>query len=858
MEIEAKFALPDLDAFGRILELDRLAGFDLSAPSVKRVHDTYLDTADRRMLAAGYSCRRREQADGSLITLKSLSGGQGAIHRREELESLLAWDQEPNRWSGGPLRDRVLELTQGNPLRPILQLQQERTTRWVGSLGNPVAELSLDAVYITGIGMERVQYELEVELASQGSEEDLERIATHLQDGWHLLPVQRSKFERALCLLEADSATGCLLQPAERILCRQIAGRDDLHGRRAAALLGLDAGLTQVEAGLSAGMSPRRVRYWLAEYRRRRLSVFPDRVAATAQSEVHPSVAPAHPEHPCPSEAAPAIHPSSIEDLFVDYSVNRQHARSVADHALRLFDLFQDLHELPPGRRPLVEIAGLVHNIGLDTDPAAHHIAGRDILLAHPPQGLSNQERLIVALSTFMHRKRVTAKRLARLNVTPFADLPGPLMTQALALSALVRLADGLDYSQSGSSSLGHIERRGEAIEIEILGPYATVDADRTQVKSDLADMMFGTKLRFYPASVVAVQEQGDRSPVVSAPVVEPTTLIPQEPPEKPGLVEDETMTQAARKTLYFHYQRMLYHEPGTRLGEDIEELHDMRVATRRMRAAFQVFGPYLDTKQMRPIRKGLQRAGQALGAVRDLDVFWVKTEDYLRSHAPGEAPDLSALRSVWLNERERARGNMLAHLDSDRYAKFHDEFRAFLGATSGGEVPSITEKGEPVPHRVRHVVPVALCQRLAAVRAYGEWVTGPDVPLARLHRLRITVKRLRYTLEFFREVLGADAQVAIDTVKDLQDHLGDLQDAVVASNLLRDFLTWGTWGHAEATSRETPWPTELVVAPGVAAYLTARQTELQRLIGSFSQAWSSFQGEESSQLMASVIIPLL
>ena len=64
----------------------------------------------------------------------------------------------------------------------------------------------------------------------------------------------------------------------------------------------------------------------------------------------------------------------------------------------------------------------------------------------------------------------------------------------------------------------------------------------------------------------------------------------PRKPPRKPGLKIDDTMAEGARKTLYFHFRRMLYHEPGTRLGQDIEELHDMRVATRRMRAAIRVF----------------------------------------------------------------------------------------------------------------------------------------------------------------------------------------------------------------------------------------------------------------------------
>ena len=168
-----------------------------------------------------------------------------------------------------------------------------------------------------------------------------------------------------------------------------------------------------------------------------------------------------------------------------------------------------------------------------------------------------------------------------------------------------------------------------------------------------------------------------------------------------------------------------------------------------------------------------------------------------------------------------------------------------------------ILEKGEPRPHRLRHVVPVAVHQRLAAVQAYDEWVTGPDVPLGRLHQLRIAAKGLRYTMEYFREVLGPEAKSAIDEVKKLQDHLGDLQDAVVASNLLRDFLTWGTWGHTQDKGKVLSLPIEPIVAPGVAAYLTARQIELQRLLDTFPQAWAWIQNPEFSQLVAAALAPL-
>src|SRR5690606_3507983 len=94
---------------------------------------------------------------------------------------------------------------------------------------------------------------------------------------------------------------------------------------------------------------------------------------------------------------------------------------------------------------------------------------------------------------------------------------------------------------------------------------------------------------------------------------------------------------------------------------------------------------------------------------------------------------------------------------------------------------------GEPQPYRVRHVAPVAIYERLAAVRAYDEWVTIPSPPVARLHALRIVCKRLRYAVEFFREALGPEAKILINQVVGMQDHLGELQDAVVASGILRD-----------------------------------------------------------------------
>jgi CHAD domain-containing protein len=253
------------------------------------------------------------------------------------------------------------------------------------------------------------------------------------------------------------------------------------------------------------------------------------------------------------------------------------------------------------------------------------------------------------------------------------------------------------------------------------------------------------------------------------------------------------------------------------------------------------VFGDYLDPEQARPFAKELRRAGRALGAVRDLDVMREKTSVYLNTLPPDRSGDLTPLLTVLDIQYMQARQNLLAYLDDARYRKFKEAFSAYL-QTPLPEAPVISTSGEFVPYRLRHVAPMVLYQRLAAVRAYEDGLSRPDVPLKQYHQLRIAGKWLRYAIEFFQEVLEPEAAARlIRQVKSLQDHLGDLQDAVVASELLRDFLMWGTWGPS-STSGERP--TTLVMAPGVASYLAFRQAEIQRLVSDFPPVWERIRAE--------------
>jgi CHAD domain-containing protein len=198
----------------------------------------------------------------------------------------------------------------------------------------------------------------------------------------------------------------------------------------------------------------------------------------------------------------------------------------------------------------------------------------------------------------------------------------------------------------------------------------------------------------------------------------------------------------------------------------------------------------------------------------------------------------------------------MIAYLDGPRYARFKAEFASFLQTPGVAEPSPTLADGEPRPRRLSYVAPVVVYQRVAAVRAYDEWVAQADTPLERLHQLRIAAKRLRYALEFLVEVLAPEVVGLINRVKRLQDHLGDLNDARVASCLIAGFIESGTWTPADASAHKVVGGPALR-APAVADYLASRQDEMARLRATFPQAWAQFLGDGFDDLIAAALMGL-
>jgi len=135
-------------------------------------------------------------------------------------------------------------------------------------------------------------------------------------------------------------------------------------------------------------------------------------------------------------------------------------------------------------------------------------------------------------------------------------------------------------------------------------------------------------------------------------------------------------------------------------------------------------------------------------------------------------------------------------------------------GAVSNGDAPGL----------VREAAAGRIWRAYERLRSYDEIVPFADVPT--LHALRIDAKRMRYTLEFFGEVLPTSSSSLVAELTAVQDHLGFMNDAQIAASLTRGWLM----------ERAAQLPIETRRAAG--AYLNSAERDVERLRRSFGRPW--------------------
>jgi|1186.fasta_scaffold04897_2 CHAD domain-containing protein len=234
-------------------------------------------------------------------------------------------------------------------------------------------------------------------------------------------------------------------------------------------------------------------------------------------------------------------------------------------------------------------------------------------------------------------------------------------------------------------------------------------------------------------------------------------------------------------------YEAIVRNDPGVRLGVDPEAVHDMRVATRRLRAMLRAAGEMVEPEWSEPLRGELRWLAGELGPLRDADVFVA----YLHAETAGFEGDdrTGADQLVGLVEDDRrgAHERAIAALRGERYLALLQELertaRAPLVRTATVALDGIARTEF---RRLR-----AAARRISAASSDHE-----------VHALRIRGKRARYAAELAETAVGKRARRFLKHAKRFQDVVGEHQDAVVAEAHLRELSERGGREAAFAAGR--------------------------------------------------------
>jgi CHAD domain-containing protein len=253
---------------------------------------------------------------------------------------------------------------------------------------------------------------------------------------------------------------------------------------------------------------------------------------------------------------------------------------------------------------------------------------------------------------------------------------------------------------------------------------------------------------------------------------------------QKPGPVKiGRKVTSGEVLTAYLREQvsAIMTNDPRVRRDEP-DSVHKMRVATRRLRSAFRSFRPLLDREATDPVSQELRWLAGELGTVRDLEVLRARLLRDIEA-LPGElvlGPVHARVSSKLTKQYAEAREELLAELSGARYFALLDALDALAAA------PALSDRAA---RPARADLPRHVRRAYRRLRSELDAVPGPERRTERdtaLHEARKSAKRLRYAAEAVTAVFGNDASRLATRAEALQELLGEHNDGVVLSGVLR------------------------------------------------------------------------
>ena len=288
-------------------------------------------------------------------------------------------------------------------------------------------------------------------------------------------------------------------------------------------------------------------------------------------------------------------------------------------------------------------------------------------------------------------------------------------------------------------------------------------------------------------------------------------------PPRRLTLFPGETVADAARKAIAFGVESIILNQAAAE-GGDTEPLHQLRVASRRLRASIELFSGVLYASQLKIYRRDIPWiAGQA-GAVRECDVTSALLKDRAAKIDPALAESIAPLFEALEARRKSEHAVLYEMLASKR----------FRGLISKMSRPAIKKIGGT---RTLGTAAAQLLRLIARSSTRFGATLDRQAPAVAFHKLRVRIKRLRYALEMLKPLGGKRQKRTLARLEELQETLGMYHDAVVAS----------AWLHRYA---ETSAPPKTVLAAGaLIQLLAAREAKLRRRC---LKAWRRFERSDA------------
>jgi CHAD domain-containing protein len=298
----------------------------------------------------------------------------------------------------------------------------------------------------------------------------------------------------------------------------------------------------------------------------------------------------------------------------------------------------------------------------------------------------------------------------------------------------------------------------------------------------------------------------------------------------------DESVSLFAAAAVLKRTKPLLKEADGVRKARDIECVHRMRVATRRLSAALELFADCFPRRHVRRWTKRLRRLRRALGEARDLDVHIVFLRQFLaESHRflgglaekdfrPGIRQLLVCLRQRRANRQRKV---VRALNRFQKRGVLEDMRRTLKSVQAGCGPPGVA--GPAIRDRAGQAIRARL-EELLALESCVERPESADEH----HAMRIAAKRLRYALEVLQPLYGKPLARYIAAARGAQQTLGELHDCDVWVEFLDAFLKEeeSQAAHPSAGRRMAR------VQPGILFLQENRRRRRQRVFEDFAAFW--------------------